>query len=329
MFYKAELQKKNAIKLDEKLREYGIPEFMWKFFKAKIKSKNAALNYLYTVRKFLLYALESNLIEKKEISAIEPQNFDNIMAEDITEYLEEQEMDGVSPTTLNTKKNVLRSFWNYLARLSETNIDRDFFEDVTYEGISSSGGDNVVEKFPLQQELDEMRDNISMISNDFTRIRNLAIFNILKGTGLRKSELVGLDVQNICFEKDIPYIKVIGKGKYREEEARTVYLSGSVSKELTDWLKYRNKMTNVFEWNSNALFLNKNGERLLERGIDDIFNRYGNRITPHMMRHYYISVTRKIDEVFTKQQVGHASLGITEGTYTNTVYDKKDILANM
>ncbi len=47
-----------------------------------------------------------------------------------------------------------------------------------------------------------------------------------------------------------------------------------------------------------------------------------------MMRHYYISVTRKIDEVFTKQQVGHA-LGITEGTYTNAVYDKKDILANM
>lgn len=62
MFYKAELQKKNAIKLDEKLKEYDIPEFMWKFFKAKIKSKSAALNYLSTIRKFLLYAMENKLI---------------------------------------------------------------------------------------------------------------------------------------------------------------------------------------------------------------------------------------------------------------------------
>lgn len=329
MFYKAELQKKNAIKLDEKLIEYEIPEFMWKFFRAKIKSKAAALKYLYTIRKFLLYALESKLIAKTEISALESQDFDNIMAEDITEYLERQEMDGVSPTTLNTKKNVLRSFWNYLARLSETNIDRDFFEDVTYEGISSSGGDNVIKKFPLQEELDEMEDKILKIHNDFLRNRNIAIFNILKGTGIRESELVGLDMQNVCLSADVPYIKVIGKGKYREEESRTVYLSGSVVKELSEWIEYRNEVIEINGWNADALFLNKNGNRLLEDGINKIFDVYGNRITPHMMRHYYISVTRKIDEVFTKQQVGHASLGITEGTYTNTVYDKKDILANM
>lgn len=329
MFYKAELQKKNAIKLDQKLKEYGIPEFMWKFFRAKIKSKAAALKYLSMIKNFLLYALENNLIQKTEISALEPQDFNNIMAEDITEYLEIQEMNGVSPTTLNTKKNVLRSFWNYLARLSETNIDRDFFEDVTYEGISSSHGQNVIEKFPLQSELDEMESKILKISNDFTRNRNLTIFNILKGTGLRKSELIGLDIQNVCLNAEIPYIKVIGKGKYREEEARTVYLSGSVNDELSKWINYRNDMADIHKWNTNALFVNINGERLLERGVDGIFDRYGDRITPHMMRHYYISVTRKIDEVFTKQQVGHASLEITEGTYTNAVYDKKDILANM
>ena len=227
MFYKAELQKKNAIKLDQKLKEYGIPEFMWKFFRAKIKSKAAALKYLSMIKNFLLYTLENNLIQKTEISTLEPQDFNNIMAEDITEYLEIQEMNGVSPTTLNTKKNVLRSFWNYLARLSETNIDRDFFEDVTYEGISSSN-ENVIEKFPLQSELDEMESKILKISNDFTRNRNLTIFNILKGTGLRKSELIGLDIQNVCLNAEIPYIKVIGKGKYREENI--VGLHGQVVK---------------------------------------------------------------------------------------------------
>ena len=74
----------------------------------RIKSKAAALKYLSMIKNFLLYALENNLIQKTEISALEPQDFNNIMAEDITEYLEIQEMNGVSPTTLNTKKNVLR-----------------------------------------------------------------------------------------------------------------------------------------------------------------------------------------------------------------------------
>lgn len=53
----------------------------------------------------------------------------------------------MSPTTLETRKNIIRSFWNYVNRVKGTEISDKFFDDVIYRGISSGG--NLIKK--LQQ----------------------------------------------------------------------------------------------------------------------------------------------------------------------------------
>ena len=45
----------------------------------------------------------------------------------------------------------------------------------------------------------------------------------------------------------------------------------SVNDELSKWINYRNDMADIYKWDTNALFVNINGERLLERGVDGIF----------------------------------------------------------
>lgn len=64
----------------------------------------------------------------------------------------------MSPTTLETRKNIIRSFWNYVSRVKGSEISDKFFDDVTYRGISSGG--NLIKKFPTEQQLKDMEDRI-------------------------------------------------------------------------------------------------------------------------------------------------------------------------
>ena len=148
------------------------------------------------------------------------------MGENITEYLETKERNGMSPTTLETRKNIIRSFWNYISRVKGSGVEKDFFVDVTYRGISSSDN-NLVKKFPSDEQIRQMEEKIANKNDAFLRIRNLTILSLLKGSGIRESELVGLDMDNLFLDEEVPYIRVIGKGVYREIEARTVYLTNS------------------------------------------------------------------------------------------------------
>ena len=75
-------------------------------------------------------------------------------------------------------------------------------------------------------------------------------------------------------DEDMPYIKVISKGKYREQEARTVYLTGDAAKAINEWLMFREDRNTIVD--VDAVFSNKNGKRLNEDNIKAIFKNYGN-----------------------------------------------------
>lgn len=87
------------------------------------------------------------------------------------------------------------------------------------------------------------------------RNRNIAIFRVLRGTGIRESELAGLDLSDLHLKEEMPYITILGKGVYREIQNRTVYLSGSALKALREWLEYRLTLDNIID--TEAVFINK------------------------------------------------------------------------
>lgn len=326
MCYKLEVQKKNKEKLNKKLDELNLPIYMRKYFTVKIKSKAGALNYLGVITDLLNWFIEQKLINKSDISNIEPSDFNEVMAEDITLYLNTKEQNGMSPTTLETRKNIIRSFWNYISRVKGTEISDKFFDDVTYRGISS--GNNLIKKLPTDRQLKDMEERILWKKDIPVRNRNIAIFNILKGTGLRESELAGLDLSDLHLDEDMPYITILGKGRYREAESRTVYLTNGAYKAIEKWLEYRKTIDNIVD--SEAVFVNKNGKRTTEDNIKAIFKNYGNGITPHMMRHWYASImASKGNLAFAQQQLGHTSMMTTINNYANGSVGMRDILGNM
>ena len=326
MCYKIEVQNKNAEKLNRKLDELNLPIYMRKYFTVKIESKAGALNYLGVIVDLLNWFIEDKLIGKTNISDIEPSDFTDIMAEDITLYLKTKEQNGMSPTTLETRKHMISSFWDYMSRVKGTEIKDKFFKDVTYKGIPS--GNNLTKKLPTEKQLNDMEEKIMWKKDIPTRNRNIAIFRVLRGTGIRESELAGLDLSDLHLNEEMPYITILGKGVYRETQNRTVYLSGSALKALREWLEYRNILDNIAD--KEAVFVNKNGTRTTERNIKQIFKNYGNGITPHMMRHYYASVMNQNGNLaFVQQQLGHSSVNTTVNNYANGAVGMKDVLNNM
>ena len=326
MCYKIEVQNKNAEKLNRKLDELNLPIYMRKYFTVKIESKAGALNYLGVIVDLLNWFIEEKLIDKTNISDIEPSDFTDIMAEDITLYLKTKEQNGMSPTTLETRKHMISSFWDYMSRVRGAEIKDKFFKDVTYKGIPS--GNNLTKKLPTEKQLNDMEEKIMWKKDIPVRNRNIAIFRVLRGTGIRESELAGLDLSDLHLNEEMPYITILGKGVYREMQNRTVYLSGSALKALSEWLEYRNTLDNIVD--TEAVFINKNGTRTTERNIKQIFENYGNGITPHMMRHYYASImNRNGNLAFVQQQLGHSSVNTTVNNYANGAVGMKEKLMEM
>lgn len=326
MCYKIKIQNKNAEKLNRKLDELNLPIYMRKYFTVKIESKAGALNYLGVIVDLLNWFIKEKLIDKTNISDIEPSDFTDIMAEDITLYLKTKEQNGMSPTTLETRKHIISSFWDYMSRVKGTEIKEGFFKDVTYKGIPS--GNNLTKKLPTEKQLNDMEEKIMWKKDIPVRNRNIAIFRVLRGTGIRESELAGLDLSDLHLDEEMPYITILGKGVYREMQNRTVYLSGSALKAIREWLEYRSTLDNIVD--TEAVFVNKNGTRTTERNIKQIFENYGNGITPHMMRHYYASImNRNGNLAFVQQQLGHSSVNTTVNNYANGAVGMREKLMEM
>ena len=331
MCYKIEVQNKNAEKLNRKLDELNAPQFLRDYLN-ELESKSGALNYLVAIKDFLQWLIESNIINKKSISGIEVSDFSDLRPQNISSYLRYKETNGMSPTTTETRKNIIKSFiqdiYSYrecLLREVYNNIE-DFYKMIKYKGIPS--GNNLTKKLPTEKQLNDMEEKIMWKKDIPVRNRNIAIFRVLRGTGIRESELAGLDLTDLHLDEEMPYITILGKGVYREMQNRTVYLSGSALKALSEWLEYRNTLDNIVD--TEAVFINKNGTRTTERNIKQIFENYGNGITPHMMRHYYASVMNQNGNLaFVQQQLGHSSVNTTVNNYANGAVGMKDKLMEM
>ena len=331
MCYKIEVQNKNAEKLNKKLDELNAPQFLRDYLN-ELESKNGALNYLVAIKDFLQWLIESNIINKKSISEIEVSDFSDLRPQNISSYLRYKETNGMSPTTTETRKNIIKSFiqdiYSYrecLLREVYNNIE-DFYKMIKYKGIPS--GNNLTKKLPTEKQLNDMEEKIMWKKDIPVRNRNIAIFRVLRGTGIRESELAGLDLTDLHLDEEMPYITILGKGVYREMQNRTVYLSGSALKALSEWLEYRNTLDNIVD--TEAVFINKNGTRTTERNIKQIFKNYGNGITPHMMRHYYASVMNQNGNLaFVQQQLGHSSVNTTVNNYANGAVGMKEKLMEM
>ncbi len=315
MCYKAEVQKKNEEKLQEIFRKDGTPDFIQRLFVNLGESKATSINYWIAIKDMLQYMIDFNIITKEKIADIEPNDMLEIEAPEIQRYLEYKEKNGMSPTTLQIRKNIFKSFWKKMVNTRKVPVDINIVDEVSYKGITYNQN-NILLKLPSQKDIDAMIERIKWKKDDFVRERNLVVMSLLMGTGLRESELAGLDISDLYLDEENPYIKIIGKGRLREQEARIVFLSEEETIDsIKHWLDIRRGMENIVD--TDALFFNRNGKRMIEDNIKSMFKNYSKgKISPHQIRHWYTTIfSQKYGTAFVQQQLGHRSINTTINNY--------------
>lgn len=318
MCYKLETQNKNAEKLQRKFESDNVPEFIRDYF-SQISSRGARINYWITIRAMFLWFIENHYINKNLISEITIEDMASIRKPKMITYLEHLKNDkGIKLTTLQTKKNQLGSFWEYMKE--EKYVTNNIIHNIKSEEFKPAKTNRLkAAKYPLHEDIEEMIIKINKKKDEFVRERNIAVFKVLRGTGLRESELAGLDFNDVFLNEENPYILVISKGTYdyTDDGKDIVYLTKDATKALRTWFEYRehNSMQPI---DKKAVFINKNGKRFSEKNIQTMFKNYSNgKITPHMMRHEYITViTRETGDItFAQEQARHRNSNTTMFIY--------------
>lgn len=222
----------------------------------------------------------------------------------------------------------------YLAALKEKKIGtktilrhlssiRSFFKFLTRDGyiktnpalsISSPKTEKHLPMFLTEDEVSRLL--AAVVPHDERGFRDRAILETFYSTGMRISELVGLNVQDIDFISGVT--KVMGKGR----KERIVPIGEAALKAVRDYLEKRKKQ-------ADELFLNKNGRRITDRGVRGIVRKYirltsmRQGISPHTFRHSFAThlLNRGADLRSVQELLGHANLATTQ-IYTHLTTDR-------
>ena len=183
-----------------------------------------------------------------------------------------------------------------------------------------------------EEEMNNFLDRVAQAakSGDPAVRRDRAMLELLYASGLRVSELVGLDLGEVNFGDGM----VLVRGKGRKE--RIVPFGSKAKQAITAYLPAREKILTENRRNDPALFLNTRGKRLTARSVDRLVKKYVRtfgpdvRVSPHSLRHAFAShlLTEGADLRAIQEMLGHSSLSTTQ-KYTQVsikqlidVYDK-------
>ncbi|MHB8140128.1 MAG: site-specific tyrosine recombinase/integron integrase [Vulcanimicrobiaceae bacterium] len=144
------------------------------------------------------------------------------------------------------------------------------------------------------------------------RLRDIAIMEVLYASGIRRAELVALNLSDVDIERRV--MRVIGKGN----KQRTVFINRAAAEAIRAYLGVRQRSADE------ALFLSKRRARLSHRQAWVIFTEFAQlsglakHVTPHVMRHSFAThlLENGADLMTIKELLGHESLSTTQ-IYTN------------
>jgi len=276
-----------------------------------MKYINDFLEYLLVIKKHSENTIKNYQIDLLEFSNFIKNKYLNINKEDVNNYLKYLYDNKVSKSSISRKLSSLRSFYNYL--LKKEIVDINYFSL-----IKNPKKDASLPKYVKETDIDKMF-LIPDIRKELGQ-RNLLIIRMLYATGIRVSELVNIELNDINIIDRT--IRILGKGS----KERIVVFGNNTQKILKIYLENGHKKLNIH--NSKYLFLNKDGNRLSDRYIrkiiDDIIIKASidMHVSPHMLRHTFATgmLNNGADLVSVKDLLGHESLNTTS-IYTHVSDD--------
>lgn len=334
MKYHDEVLRNNTILLRERLGE--LPSFAKDFFRAiePVTSSRTRIAYAYDLGVFFGFLQsENSYFATKDISKITLEDIEKLRSVDIEEFLEYLKLykkDGMELSNNASgqmrKLATLRSFYNYyyqkemiknnpavlvsMPKLSEKNIIRLEGDEISRLLKCIDSGEGLTEH--------QLRYHAK------TKVRDLAIISLLLGTGIRVSECVGLNVDDIDFKSNA--ISILRKGG---NEA-FVYFADNIKDYLRSYYEQR-KLILSQKGSETAFFLSSQQSRLTVRSIENMVKKYAKiisplkKITPHKLRSTFgTSLYRQTGDIYLVADVlGHKDVNTTRKHYADQSEKRK------
>jgi integrase/recombinase XerC len=220
-----------------------------------------------------------------------------------------------SRATVARKLGTLRSFYKFL-------VKRNKLSSNPLMVIRTPKQEKKLPRFLEYEEIKKLLETPPMDS--WLGARDRAILETLYSTGMRVSELVGLNMDDVDFLGEVVHIR--GKGK----KERIAPISSSALQVIQHYMEYRNKRAQSnSNFDSKVLFVNKHGKRLSTRSVRRKMDKYlkmaglDGAISPHTLRHSFAThmLNNGADLRSVQELLGHQSLSTTQ-VYTHLTTGK-------
>ena len=321
------------IEYTKKLRLYlsELPTYVTTFFRGiePNTQPRTRLAYAIDLKVFFEWLQQANpLFRDKTVRDISLSDLESVETFDLEEYMEYLKLrdtdDGLeitnSDTAIKRKMSALRGLYGYLfknemistnpsvkvnmPKLHEKAIVRlDTDEIVKFLDVVDDGATNMTDR---QRKAHEQN-----------RTRDLALMTLLLGTGIRVSECVGLNVNDLDMKNS--RIKVTRKGGYEAY----VYFGEEVLEGMKPYLEERQQITDIVFGHEDALFLSNQKKRMCVRSVEKMVKKYAQqvtstkKITPHKLRSTYgTALYKETGDIYLVADVlGHKDVNTTRKHY--------------
>ncbi|MGB8952208.1 MAG: tyrosine recombinase XerC [Candidatus Aminicenantales bacterium] len=232
---------------------------------------------------------------------IELSRIDNIC---LRGFLVELHRKDQAKSSMARKLAAVRSFLQFC-------LKRKWIEDNPAKSVATPKQEKHVPSFLSEEEMEKFLD--LPLSEDVLGIRDKALLEFLYATGIRVSELVGINLEDVSLDERL--VRVRGKGK----KERLVPFGSKAGESLVLYISARATVSRE-PVEEKALFLNYQGGRLSARSVERIVAKYvrssalRRKISPHSLRHSFAShlLSRGADLRAIQELLGHVSLATTQ-----------------
>ena len=318
-----------------------LPEVCSEFIRAIEFTTQPLTRYAYAcdLKLFCEYLVaEIPKFADRQIALLEPEDFEKVTPRDLRTYLEylgfyiKDGSEHLNAEAGKTRKlATLRSFYEYMfkSELIHTDVSRLVEMPKKHEKPILRMEIDEVARMLDAVETGEMMTERQKRYNDSVRARDLAILTLFLGTGIRVSELVGLDLDDLDFA--LNSFIVTRKGGNQA----ILYFPEEVASVLQAYLAHRREMTPL-PGHENALFLSMQNKRISVRAVQVMVKKYAlqvaplkKRLSPHKLRSTFgTNLYHETGDIYLVADVlGHSDVNTTRRHYAAMSDDRRRMAA--
>lgn len=228
------------------------------------------------------------------------ENWQEVDAAKVRWLLSQDHRDGLGAKSIGLRLVALRQFLAFLVKRGELKVNPTL-------GIKSP---KASKHLPKNIDAEQIGQLLKSDSNAPLDLRDLAMMELMYSSGLRLSELQGLDLGDMDLQTQ--EVRLLGKGN----KERIVPIGSKALTAIQKWLEVRQQ----FQPKDNAIFLNQRGARLSHRSIQLIMQKWGKKqslsthLHPHKLRHSFAThmLEASQDLRAVQELLGHSSLSTTQ-----------------